>query len=88
MAPDASLNDGLLDVFVVKKSGITKLIQLMAKLTRGEHTTDNSVLFFKASQFEIVTGRELKMNVDGEYGGVSPASFHVLPNHLEVFVGA
>ena len=85
LAPYASVTDGLLDVIVLKKSNIAHLIAVLSKLMRGQHIFDEHILHFQTAKMSIKTDPEVKLNLDGEYGGVCPCDFKVLPKHLRVF---
>jgi diacylglycerol kinase (ATP) len=86
LAPDASLHDGLLDVFILRKCNLAEFIRIVSAATRGEHLNDPHVVHFKTRRLEVTTADYVQINLDGEFGGTLPCSFSVLPNHLKVFV--
>ena len=55
MAPLARLNDGLLDLIIVKKVGRLKLLRLFPKVFSGNHISDPVVDYRQVSEFSIFT---------------------------------
>jgi diacylglycerol kinase (ATP) len=86
LAPDASLQDGMLDVFILRKCNLAEFIRIVSAATRGEHLNDPHVVHFKTRRLEVTTSDYVQINLDGEFGGTLPCSFSVLPSHLQVFV--
>jgi diacylglycerol kinase (ATP) len=85
LAPEASLSDGRFDVLLIRKGHIPDLLQIAALALRGRHIHDERVEYFQTSQLEVETDQELKLNLDGEWGGECKGVFSVIPQGLEVF---
>lgn len=86
LAPDASINDGLFTVIVLKECNIADFIKLATLALRGEHLSDERVIYKKANRVVVKSDEEVHLNLDGEYGGDAPAIFQNLKQHIEVFV--
>ncbi len=86
LAPGATIDDGLLDVIVVRKMSLPEFIRLAGLVIRGEHMNDPGVLHFRASELEITSSDPVMLNLDGELGGSLPAHCQVLPRHLQIYV--
>lgn len=86
LAPDASINDGLFTVLILKECSIADFIRLASLALRGEHLNDPNVIYRKASKVEVTTHDTVHLNLDGEYGGDAPATFRNLKRHIEVFI--
>ena len=86
LAPDASINDGLFTVIVLKECNIADFIKLATLALRGEHLSDERVIYKKANRVVVKSDDEVHLNLDGEYGGDAPAIFQNLKQHIEVFV--
>lgn len=86
LAPDASINDGLFTVIVLKECNIADFIKLATLALRGEHLSDERVIYRKANRVVVKSDEEVHLNLDGEYGGDAPAIFQNLKQHIEVFV--
>lgn len=86
LCPDASIDDGLLDVLVVKKCNLVELIRVVTLALRGEHLHDPNLIAFKTKEIQITSPDYVQLNLDGEFGGTLPGMFSVLPSHLRIFV--
>lgn len=86
LAPDASINDGLFSVFILKKCNIADFIKLVTLAVRGEHLKDSHVIYTKAKEVKVYSEDKIQLNLDGEYGGDAPAVFKNLKRHIELFV--
>ncbi|MEG0381044.1 MAG: diacylglycerol kinase [Kurthia sp.] len=86
LAPDASINDGLFSVFILKKCNIADFIRLVTLAVRGEHLKDPHIIYTKAKEVKVVSDDKIQLNLDGEYGGDVPAVFKNLKRHIELFV--
>ena len=86
LAPDASINDGLFTVLVLKECSIADFIRLASLALRGEHLNDPNLIYRKANKVEVTTHETVHLNLDGEYGGDVPATFRNLKRHIEIFV--
>ncbi|MCT6923927.1 diacylglycerol kinase [Metasolibacillus sp.] len=86
IAPDASINDGLFTVMVLKECSITDFIKIASLALRGEHLNDERVIYRKAKKVKVTSDDEVHLNLDGEYGGDAPATFQNLKRHIEIFV--
>ncbi len=86
LAPDASINDGKFTLLILKELNIAEFIRVASLALRGEHLSDPHVIYAKASKITVTTKERVLLNLDGEYGGVLPAVFENLANHIEIYV--
>ncbi len=89
IAPDASINDGLFTMMILKKCNIADFIRIASLALRGEHLNDPNVIYRKSSVVKVSPAEEnaeIHINLDGEYGGDAPVQFTNLKRHIEVFV--
>lgn len=86
LSPDSSLDDGFLDVFILKKCNLVDLVRIAGGALRGEHLADPHMMYFKAQHIEVTSPDYVQLNLDGELGGTLPGTFSVLPSHLDIFV--
>jgi diacylglycerol kinase (ATP) len=66
MAPAALIDDGELDVFLVKRTPTIEFLALLQKIAAGEHAQDDRILHFRAAALELVFDRLVNVNIDGE----------------------
>lgn len=86
LAPDASINDGKFTLFILKKCNIAEFIRIVTLALRGEHFNDPLVISAKAEKISVTSDEKVLLNLDGEYGGLLPATFQNLYRHIEMFV--
>ncbi|WP_188497551.1 diacylglycerol kinase [Pullulanibacillus pueri] len=86
IAPNASYNDGMFDLLVLKKTNLAEFIRLARLALKGEHINDPKVLYTKAAHVKVETEEKMQLNLDGEYGGMLPGTFDSLPHHLQLIV--
>ncbi|MFO1003813.1 MAG: diacylglycerol kinase family protein [Planctomycetaceae bacterium] len=85
LAPRAELNDGLMDVVVVRNASRWQMLNLFSKVFDGSHVHLKCVEYYQVRSFEIRTEKEELMNLDGEMKGFSPIAAEVLPSALSIF---
>jgi YegS/Rv2252/BmrU family lipid kinase len=86
MAPLAQINDGLIDLIVLKKAGRLKLLYLFTKLFKGRHIGDPAVEYHQVKQFTIEPLGNHLLNIDGEMIGATPLKVKMLKREIEVLV--
>lgn len=86
LCPDATIDDGLMDVIIVKKCNLVEMIRVATLALRGEHLNDPHVIHFQTKHVQITSPDYVQLNLDGEFGGTLPGVFSVLPSHLRILV--
>jgi diacylglycerol kinase (ATP) len=66
IAPAALIDDGLLDVLLVKQTAAIEFVALMQKVAAGEHLSDPRIVHFRAAELELAFDRPINVNTDGE----------------------
>ena len=86
MAPKAKLDDGLIDLVVVK-AGVTRtrLLQVLPKLFDGTHINEPEVSYYQTSEFSLIPEQDEILNIDGEIMGSTPIKVKMIPNAIEIF---
>ena len=86
-APEAEVNDGLLDLVIMKDSGSFKMLDELVNVKGGNYESEDNILYTKAKKVLIKSNeRPVTVTLDGEPIGVLPATFQVLPRVLNVIV--
>jgi YegS/Rv2252/BmrU family lipid kinase len=86
MAPEARIDDGLIDLLLVANVGRMKLIKLFGKIFNGDHVHDPVVAYYQVKRFTIASDVQQCLNIDGEIVGETPVQVEVMPGEIEVFV--
>jgi diacylglycerol kinase family enzyme len=85
MAPKSELNDGLIDLVLVRDAGRLKLLQMFPKVFDGSHIEDPIVEYHQVRSFSVTPTEDEILNLDGELKGSTPFSVTVLPSSFSVF---
>ena len=86
MAPLARLNDGLIDLIIVRKVSRFKLLKLFPKVISGKHIGDPGVDYRQVKQFKIMSEDKSQLNLDGEVLGSTPVEVKILPKEVEILI--
>ena len=87
LAPIASIEDGLLDVCVMRKMSWEVLLPLVISFMKGEYVDSAHVSYFQTNKitvraFDVLEDQTYDM--DGELAGMLPASIEVCPKALNM----
>lgn len=85
IAPAAELDDGQLDVTLVKKLSRPRLLRLFPTIYKGNHVHYEEVLTRRASVIRIDAPAGMVLAPDGEFRGQTPATIQCLHRDLEIF---
>ncbi len=89
LAPDASFEDGLLDVLVVHRQGILELLPLLVQLMNGYHVTNSKISYFQARTVRISSRDRtspVPLDLDGEQYGQLPVTVTAVPEAINIIV--
>jgi diacylglycerol kinase (ATP) len=86
VAPVARMDDGLLDVVMVRELGLLAVLPKLAKLYRGTILGDRAVRHVRAARVRIEADPPTGVQVDGQLAGSTPAEFSLLQQALRVVV--
>ena len=88
LAPQAKLDDGLLDIVMVSESNRRTFLKDLPKVFKGTHTTNPRVSMLTGHRVEISSDRPFDIYADGDPIGRTPATVSVSPRSLNVLVPA
>lgn len=84
IAPDARLDDGLLDLCVVEEIPRLTVLRLLPRVFSGAHVGHPAVRVVRAASVQIDASEPLEVYADGEPAARLPARLDVLPGALRV----
>jgi len=84
VAPEASLDDGQLDVLLAGDLSRWSSLRALGKIYRGTHVDGKTILMKRARAIEIELERPLQAQLDGETTTAQRFSIRVRPGALEV----
>ncbi len=83
VAPNASVTDGLLDLFVVHKISKPELIKVFPKVFTGEHVSHPAVEIIRCQDVTLLSDG-VPVYADGEPAGMLPMTVTIAPKTLKV----
>lgn len=93
VSPEASLEDGLLDVYAIiaakwrfSAQRAWSLLRVGARMNKGKHVDGSDVLQLRTTELMVETIPEQQVNVDGELIEADRLHFEVMPKALTVLV--
>jgi diacylglycerol kinase (ATP) len=86
VAPNAALDDGLLDILCFQGLHPARALLHFIRLVFRKHLDDPQVDLYRARRVEVRTHRPLPVHVDGDYIGNTPVIFEVVPRSLKLMV--
>jgi YegS/Rv2252/BmrU family lipid kinase len=92
LAPEARLNDGLVDLLILRTSRTFDLLSALSKVSSGRHTDLDYVSYTKVKEFSITSYEEDTelleevLDIDGELKGITPFTAKVIPQAMDIVV--
>ena len=83
-APQAELDDGLLDLLMLKEISLAKFLWHLPKIYRGTHLELPEIYFRKVRKFTAISSEQVILDIDGESPGYLEATFEILPKILKL----
>jgi diacylglycerol kinase (ATP) len=88
IAPQAEMDDGLLDVVIVGDVGLLRLLEAIPiVLTNGDLRGFPEVTRYRCRRVALRADRAARVHGDGEALGAAPAEFEILPGAVRVMAG-
>ena len=84
VSPQSEISDGLLEVIIFKKCPVLELMNVLAKILRGEHTKNPNVRYFRTAKLTVECEDETGTDLDGEHGVPFPLEIEVVPKRLKI----
>ena len=85
MAPDAEIDDGLIDMVVCKSMNRRRLLTAFPKVFKGTHTEMDEIEVHKIKSVKLWTEEPKVLIPDGEIFGRTPIEVSIQPRALEIF---
>ena len=84
VAPDAAVDDGLLDVVIIRHAPRRLFFAVMRELPHGTHVRRPVIEVLRGREIRVEADREIPVGGDGELLGTLPVTIRVLPGALQV----
>ena len=90
VAPEAKINDGLMDLCIIKKTKRREVLPLLLKCNKGTHIKNKKAIEYRQIRTLKVRvkdeGTEFPLDIDGEAGGVLPLEFEIIPGAISLII--
>ncbi|QGJ69405.1 Diacylglycerol kinase family lipid kinase [Planctomycetales bacterium 10988] len=87
VAPQASLEDGLIDVMIIRDGTSIDLASLTAQLFLSDYLLSEQVIYRQVKQFKVSSDPPLRFSADGNLLPESSVSFEIQASRIRVLVG-
>ena len=85
IGPKASLTDGLLDIYLVKKTDRFNMMRLIAGIKYAFHENSNKVKKIQSNKCKITSDVIIDSNVDGEVVSAKKFDIELISNGIQVY---
>ncbi len=85
LAPRAEIDDGKIDVVVVRQASRLEMLRLFRRVFDGSHVELPHVEYHQVRRFAIELDDQQPLNLDGEVAGRAPFSVEMMPGALRIF---
>jgi len=86
LAPRAKVDDGKIDVVILRRASRWQMLRLFARVFDGSHVDLPGVEYYQVRSLRILAEDRGPLDIDGEIKGTTPASIEVLPAAVRFFV--
>ena len=86
LAPRAEVDDGKLDIVILRRASRWQMFRLFAKVFDGTHVDMPCVEYHQVRALSILSDDHLPLDLDGEIKGTTPVSIQMIPGAVRVFV--
>jgi diacylglycerol kinase (ATP) len=85
LAPRAKVDDGKIDVVILRSASRWQMFRLFAKVFDGSHVNMPCVEYHQVRSMRIVSDDRTPLDLDGEIKSAESVSVTVLPGAMRIF---
>jgi YegS/Rv2252/BmrU family lipid kinase len=85
---EAKLDDGMLDVLILKNLSYLDIARYLTGIFTGTHTDFKDIEYFQTDSVRVHSEQQVPVEVDGELFGKLPVTFRIAPHKLRVVVAS
>ncbi|MBQ6841483.1 MAG: diacylglycerol kinase family lipid kinase [Bacilli bacterium] len=85
IAPLASFDDDLFDIYFADKMGRIRLIGVLIKLVKAKHEKSKLVKKVKTTSIKLSSDKDMILNIDGEIIKLKKAEIRIVPNAVTIY---
>ncbi len=87
VAPEASPQDGMLDIVIIKDGGLMDMVEIVAGNLAGSFLECEQIIFRQAKRLQLHSEPPMRFTLDGEVIDEEPVEFCVVAGALRVYLG-
>ena len=84
--PYADIQDGMLDLIVIKKCSVTDLVALSKDYLLKKHANSPFISYAQAKKIEIYSQQKVVIDIDGEEGSPLPVTIEAISQAINILV--
>ena len=84
--PYADVQDGLLDLIIIKKCSLTDLVALSKDYILKKHANSPFISYYQAKKIEISSKQDVIIDIDGEEGSLLPVTIQVIHKAINILI--
>ena len=84
--PLADIQDGLLDLIIIKKCSLTDLVALSKDYILKKHANSPFISYYQAKKIEISSKQDVIIDIDGEEGSLLPVTIQVIHKAINILI--
>lgn len=84
LTPEATANDGLLDVCNIKRLGLFHRLRILSMVPKGRHVGDKRVNYYRTTQLELEFAQKVSYHLDGEIFFSERFDIRIIPAALNI----
>jgi len=88
LAPDARMDDGLLDVVLSSHTSKATFVRVLPKVFRGTHIHEPTIRVLRGAEIRVSADRPFTMYADGDPVGELPLTVRCIPGALKILLPA
>ena len=86
IAPQALIDDGLLDIMLLKDANTIDFLTTLPSAYKGKHLDHPKIILTKGRQVKLSSSVQIGLEMDGETPGTGDVIFEVVPAGIKLFV--
>jgi len=86
IAPEASLQDGLIDVCIFAPRNLPEVARMLWRVARRQFSGDDQMIFLQARRVRIDADPPVAIQIDGEPRGLTPIEAEIEPLGARILV--
>ena len=80
------IQDGLLDLIIIKKCSLTDLVALSKDYILKKHANSPFISYYQAKKIEISSKQDVIIDIDGEEGSLLPVTIQVIHKAINILI--